>query len=84
MPEDAALARSRRLVLPEIVGRNARRAPERVALVFEGERRTYAELDERITRAANALGTLGVGRGDTVAVMMHNRLELLRRAWASS
>jgi len=76
-PEDTALARSRRLVLPEILARNARRAPDRVALVFGGERRTFAALDERVSRAANALAALGVSARDNVAVMMHNRLELL-------
>src|SRR3954468_18388089 len=79
--EVTALARSRRLVLPEILGRNARRAGDRVALVFEGERRTFSQLDERVSRCANALAELGVRPGDNVAVMMHNRLELLEASF---
>jgi acyl-CoA synthetase (AMP-forming)/AMP-acid ligase II len=74
---DADLERSRRLVLPELGGRSARRSPDRVALAFAGERRTFAQLDERVSRAANAFAGLGVRAGDNVAVMMHNRIELL-------
>jgi fatty-acyl-CoA synthase len=72
-----ALERSRRLVLPELVGRNARRTPDAVALVFEGATRTFAELDERAARLAAALCARGVGQGDHVAILMRNRLELV-------
>ncbi|HEX4107503.1 MAG TPA: AMP-binding protein [Solirubrobacteraceae bacterium] len=46
---------------------------------FEGERsRTYAELDERTSRLANALRErFGVGKGDRVALLVHNRLEVV-------
>jgi len=48
---------------------------ERAALVWEGEegaRRslTYAELRAEVNRAANALRSLGVGRGDAVGLFM--------------
>ncbi|WP_342629205.1 acetate--CoA ligase [Nguyenibacter vanlangensis] len=47
--------------------------PDQVALIWEGqdgqsERLTYAALHERVCRMANVLRTLGVGRGDRVAV----------------
>ena len=46
--------------------------PDRIALV-EGERSlTYAELDSRVNRLANALIRRGVGRGDRVALMARN------------
>lgn len=47
----------------------------RTALIWEGEdgdvrRFTYAELRDLTNRAANALRTLGVGKGDRVAIFM--------------
>jgi len=76
-PNLVALERSRRLVLPEFISRSARRHPDKTALVFQGESRSYAELDERTNRLANALAERGVRRGDNVAVLMLNRLEFV-------
>ncbi len=42
------------------------------AVVFEETRLTYAELDERVNRLANALVALGCARGDRVAVLAEN------------
>jgi acyl-CoA synthetase (AMP-forming)/AMP-acid ligase II len=47
-----------------------------VAFRFEGLERTFAELDERVTRLANALAARGVRYGDRVATLMTNRLEV--------
>ncbi len=76
------LTRSRRLVLGEILARNARREPTRTALVFEDSSLTFAELDTRVNRLANALAERGVGRGDKVAVLMYNRLEVVESFFA--
>ena len=48
---------------------------EQPALLFEGERGdtqrvTYAELQDRVSQAANALSALGVGPGDRVVVYL--------------
>jgi fatty-acyl-CoA synthase len=73
----AALERSRRLVVPELVARSARRRPAAQALAFEGATRTFAQLEERANRVAGALAARGVGPGDNVAILMFNRLELV-------
>jgi fatty-acyl-CoA synthase len=70
-----ALERSRRLVLPEFIARNARRHPDRPALIFEDSALTFAQLDERTNRLANALADRGVEPGDRVALLLFNRLE---------
>lgn len=57
------------------VSRHANRHPERVALVDGGRTRTYAELDERTNRLANALRDKGLRAGDRVALVTGNRLE---------
>src|SRR5215212_3550395 len=38
---------------------------------------TYAEVDQQVAAIAGQLAGLGVGRGDVVAVMLPNRIELL-------
>ena len=52
-----------------------RRFPNREALVFRDERYTFAELEAEIDRAAKALMTLGVERGDHVSLWLNNRSE---------
>jgi fatty-acyl-CoA synthase len=49
------------------IERHARFAPRAVAIRFEGAETGYAELAQRIERAAAALAGLGVRRGDAVA-----------------
>lgn len=72
-----ALERSRRLVVPELVARSARRKPDQPALAFEGSGLTFAQLDQRANRAAGALAERGVAAGDHVAILMYNRLEFV-------
>ena len=57
---------------------HAIRHPERLALVDDRRRLTYAELDEEINRIANALSArFGVGSRTPVIIMMENRVEYL-------
>src|SRR4030088_1516018 len=56
----------------ELLARSAARFPNKTAIVYGDLRRTYAELDEAINRAANALGAQGVTRGGRVALFSHN------------
>jgi fatty-acyl-CoA synthase/long-chain acyl-CoA synthetase len=51
--------------------------PNKVALICKGRSLTYAELNARARRLANALSSLGVRAGDRVAVMAYNSIELL-------
>src|SRR5918993_768909 len=46
--------------------------PERIAIVHGARRWTYAELYARARKLASALARRGIGRGDTVAVMLSN------------
>ncbi|MFC8042603.1 long-chain-fatty-acid--CoA ligase [Nocardia sp. NPDC057353] len=62
------------MILSDIVEYGARKHPERIALRFEDEAVTYAELRDRCRRLANAL--LGVAApGDRVAILAGNCLE---------
>src|SRR5438309_2711572 len=51
--------------------------PEREALVCGDVRLSYADLDERATRLANALADRGVGPGDHVGLWLYNGNEYL-------
>jgi long-chain acyl-CoA synthetase len=56
----------------DVVADAARRRPASVAIVFRGHGITYAELDDRIDLTAAALASLGVARGDRVAIVAGN------------
>jgi fatty-acyl-CoA synthase len=71
------LDRSRRLTVPGLVARSARRDPAAPALAFEGEVRSFGELEERSDRLAAALAARGVGRGDHVAMLQRNGIEFV-------
>jgi fatty-acyl-CoA synthase len=60
------------------VARIAARAPDSLAL-FDGPRTMdYRTLDERSNRLAQALrGRFGVGAGERVALLVHNRMEVI-------
>jgi fatty-acyl-CoA synthase len=62
----------RKLVLGETLARVARKYPEKLALVFEGTRLSFADLDDRVNRLANTLSDSGVGKGEKVAVLSYN------------
>ena len=57
--------------------RHARYRPNHTAVVFEGARYSHREFNSRINRLANAMLSLGLGKGDKVAVVLDNSLELL-------
>ena len=58
--------------LTAVIGRNAKRFGDRVALDFMGATTTYSELADQVARAAGALAALGVRRGDRVAIALPN------------
>ena len=51
-------------------------------LVAEGERRTYAEMEERANRLAHHLGVHGIGPGDHVGIYAYNSVEWVETLWA--
>ena len=60
-------------------GRRATLSPDAVGLRDRttGEAYTYGDLDARATRAARLLDDRGVGKGDRIAVVSRNRVELV-------
>ncbi|MBI2916459.1 MAG: long-chain-fatty-acid--CoA ligase [Chloroflexi bacterium] len=58
--------------------------PDKEAVVFEGQRLTYAELNQRANKLAHALTRLGVGQGDRVAIMQVNTPQVVESYFATA
>jgi len=58
--------------------------PDRLAMVCDGGERTFAQLQERVNRLANAFQSLGMQRGDKVAVVALNSIPYVETYYASA
>ena len=72
------------VTLGRLLTRHARYRPSHTAVVIGDERLTYLQFNDFVNRWANALAALGVGRGDRVATILPNSLELTNSAQASN
>lgn len=63
--------------LPLRLANTAARYPNKIAIVFEGRSITWGELDRRVSQVAQSLRDRGVTFGDTVSLMMDNRIEFI-------
>ena len=70
------------LTLGRLLKRHTRYRPSHTAVVIGNERLSYLRFNDFVNRWANALATLGVGRGDRIATILPNSLELLATYWA--
>jgi fatty-acyl-CoA synthase len=68
--DDVTFARQR--LISDIPRLQARRSPDKVALIYEGNRDSYADLERLVNRFANHLIALGIAPGDRVAIFSHN------------
>jgi amino acid adenylation domain-containing protein len=68
-------------VLHGELARSAGRRPEATALVCQGRRLSYAEVEGASNALAHALVARGVGRGDRVVVFMENSIEAVVSFW---
>jgi long-chain acyl-CoA synthetase len=60
-----------------MLGEAARQYRDKTAITFRDDRVSYARLDEESNKAARALMNLGVNKGDRVAMLLPNSLELI-------
>ena len=63
--------------LHELIQEQVKRSPEAVAVVFEQERLTYAELNARANQLAHHLRKLGVGPEVRVGICLERSLEMV-------
>ena len=65
-----------------LLPRHAVFRPDHTAIVFKEHRLSFREFNGRVNRLAHALLGLGVSKGDKVATILPNCLELLETYWA--
>lgn len=70
------------LELATLISHHARYRPEATAVVFEDKRLNYRQFWGRVARVGNMLRAMGLGRGDKIATVSANSLELLEAYWA--
>jgi 2-aminobenzoate-CoA ligase len=61
----------------ELLDKHVERNPEKVAILFEDQRITYRELQEKVNRLANGLRKLGIEKNDRVILRAPNRPEYI-------
>jgi long-chain acyl-CoA synthetase len=60
------------MCMPDILDRSAAKAPDRMALNFQGYIMTYKELKDMVDRFATYLAGAGIKKGDAVAIILPN------------
>lgn len=72
------------LSMGHVVRRSAAQYPNRTAIIYDGNSYTYAQYNQRVNRAANALTGLGVTFNDHIAVIGRNSIEYLELCHGSA
>jgi fatty-acyl-CoA synthase len=70
----------RRVTIGDIPKRTAAQCPDRTAIIFQGKRISFQELNENCCRFAHSFEALGAQKGDRVAFLAHNCLQYIY-AW---
>jgi acyl-CoA synthetase (AMP-forming)/AMP-acid ligase II len=65
------------LNLGQILKVNAKKFPNTVALKDKNRKFTYPELNRRVNQLAQRLLDLGLSKGDKVAVLLENSIEIV-------
>lgn len=65
-----------------LLTRHARFRPDHIAVVFKNSRLTYLDLHVSVNRLANAFLDNGIRKGDKIATILPNCLELFEIYWA--
>jgi long-chain acyl-CoA synthetase len=67
-----------------LLTRHARYQPNHLALKVGNQRLTYREFNVRVNQLANALLATGLHKGDKMATVLPNGLELMTAYWAAA
>jgi amino acid adenylation domain-containing protein len=71
------------MLVQEFLEQSADRTPGKVALICDGLRLTYAQIEAQANRLAHALGVRDVGRGERVVLYLPNSAELVAGIFAA-
>jgi long-chain acyl-CoA synthetase len=72
-----------KITMPEVLTRTTTRFPDHVALIFMGTKITYLALEDLVNRFARALQSLGIKKGDKVAMLLPNVPQLVIAEYAA-
>lgn len=65
------------IAIHQLIEKQALRTPNEIALVFENEKITYKEMDDKTNQLARYLRKKGINRDDIIGVMVPRSLEML-------
>ncbi len=68
--------------ISKLISGHAKYRPDHLAIVFQDKRLTYNEFNKSVNRLAHAFLKKGIRKGDKVATILPNCLELLEVYWA--
>jgi long-chain acyl-CoA synthetase len=60
------------ICLPDCLTRSAEAFPDKMALAFQGYRLSFTQLNQMVDRFATVLTDFGIGRNDSVAILLPN------------
>jgi len=63
------------MLVNDFLQHSTERFPDKIGLICNGQRLTYAQLEEQTNRLAHGLLELGIRRGDRVAIWLPNSVE---------
>jgi acyl-CoA synthetase (AMP-forming)/AMP-acid ligase II len=70
--------------LGTIISRHARYRPNHYGVIFENHQLTWREFDKRVNRLSNGLLDLGMSKGEKVATLLPNSIELIDTYWMAA
>src|SRR5687768_13876823 len=65
------------MLVEDFLFQSAARLPDKTALICEGQRLSYAEIDAMSNRLAHAMVANGMKRGDRIALFLPNSIALV-------
>jgi amino acid adenylation domain-containing protein len=71
------------MLVHEYLETSAGRTPDKLALICDGQRLTYRQVDQRANRLASGLVSAGIQRGDRVAIWLPNSVETVLAIYAT-
>jgi len=72
------------MITSDIPRRNARRYPDKAAVIFEDTRYTFKELNDRVNSMANALVDMGLKKGDRIILIADSCNQYLDMLWVAA
>jgi long-chain acyl-CoA synthetase len=70
------------IAMPAILERSTDQFPEKMAVLFQGYKITYRQLDDMVNRFAVCLHEFGIKKGDSVAILLPNLIPCIAAYFA--